>query len=504
MNPFSRRNLLQAAGLGASSLVLPRLARAQATPSPLKLVFVYAEAGWTTRFYDMRPPWALPEWSQFRFYDSKTFVKPDDLEFEFSLNDPRLTENDFSRLLKPLYRHRDVMIATEGLAMLTPALDKNGDAHAQAHIHSWSGVPAASADGVKSRGAAPSVDQRILDHIRKTDPGHLSMDFRPLYGELFHEFLYRSDGAGGAARLSTENNPAAAYQRFFGQVDMTDPLRANANLSLLMALGHFSSLAPRMPKADRLKLEAHRDILNNLNKKLGKVVMCDGIGKPTDTSKLGRPERFTADLDTFMKLIVAGLGCGVSRVATLGPIHPYPEMYGLAASTDIHHEYEHTTDPAIFYGTSLTNEWLMKEEFMVKRNVMQMETLANLVDMLRATPDAAGGSLLDSTLVVYLSEISHGNHGHEHYPSLIFGGGKTFSLGRYIKYAQNNPNPFGRNYNNEFTGTAHSQLLISILQAFGIQIDNFGTATVEGTAPHAPGSPRATVKLGGPLPRLKV
>jgi hypothetical protein len=112
--------------------------------------------------------------------------------------------------------------------------------------------------------------------------------------------------------------------------------------------------------------------------------------------------------------------------------------------------------------------------------------------------------LLDTTIVVYLSEISHGNHGHEHYPSLIFGGGDTFTLGRYIKYAQNSPNPFGRNYNNEFTGTAHSRLLISVLQAFGIDIDNFGAATVPGTAPHVAGSPSADIVLGGPLPRLKV
>lgn len=54
-----------------------------------------------------------------------------------------------------------------------------------------------------------------------------------------------------------------------------------------------------------------------------------------------------------------------------------------------------------------------------------------------------------------MSEISHGNRGHEFYPSLLFGsGGGIVSPGRYIKYAQNDLNPFGsnyRNYRNEYT-----------------------------------------------------
>jgi Protein of unknown function (DUF1552) len=504
MSKFTRRNMLQAAGLGLSSLALPSVGRTQGVDD-LKLVFVYAEAGWTHRFYDMRPPWAPPEWSAQRYYQKAGFQVPDNLEWEFDLTDSRLAESDFSRLLKPLYRHRDVMIATEGLALLTTCLDTYGDAHAAAHIHAWSAVPAAAEDGVKSRGAAPSVDQRILEHIRQTDPGHLSMDFRPLFTDLFHEWLYRSDGAGGAARVSTESNPVAAYDRFFGNADLSNPLRANANLSLALAMEQFSTLAPKLSSEDRLKLEAHRDMLQTLDKKLGKIVTCDGIARPGNSSSLSRPERYTADLTSFMRMIVAGLSCGISRVATLGPIQPYPEMYGLAESTDIHHEYEHPTDPLYYYNdTNLSAAFATKEETMAQRNEMQMAVLADFIDMLRATPGSNGGTLLDTTLVVYLSELSHGNHGHDHFPSLIFGGGDTFSLGRYVKYAENSPNPYGRNYNNVFTGQAHSRLLISVLQSFGIAIDNFGVATVEGRAQGAPGDPRAQLALGGPLPRLKV
>jgi hypothetical protein len=103
-----------------------------------------------------------------------------------------------------------------------------------------------------------------------------------------------------------------------------------------------------------------------------------------------------------------------------------------------------------------------------------------------------------------MSELGHGNHGHEHYPSLIFGsGGGMITPGRYIKYAQNNPNPWGRNYYNEYTGTAHSKLLVSLAQGFGLEMNDFGAATVPGEAPHVANSNR-DVELSGPLPRLKV
>ena len=62
-----------------------------------------------------------------------------------------------------------------------------------------------------------------------------------------------------------------------------------------------------------------------------------------------------------------------------------------------------------------TPEWAAAEEGMVKRNVWQAEQVAKIVDVLRAVPED-GGSMLDNTLIVYVSELSHGGHGHEHVP----------------------------------------------------------------------------------------
>jgi hypothetical protein len=470
-----------------------------------KLLFVYSEAGWVTRGLRMRPPWAPPEWSDFEYYDPATYLTPDDLEWEFDLADPRLEEEHFSPILRPLFRHRDVMTVTEGLSMLTSALDSFGDAHAQAHLHSWTAFPAVeSVDGMASRGGAPSVDQRINEFIQQTNPDHLSMDFRCSLNPLpLHELLYRSDGAGGAARLPTETNPQAAYDRFFGRGEEGDPLTVNARASLSVALRQFDDLAPRLLGPDRQKLEAHRELLGSLERQFGSVVSCDSVTRPPGTDGATRVEKREADIQAFTNVIAAGFACGVSRVASLGSIVAHPESYGLPESTAIHHEYEHLISPELYYmEEGQTEEWLSREDAMIRRNVYQSESLARIIDTLRAVPDGEG-SLLDSTLVVYMSELAHGGHGHEHFPTLMFGsGGGIVTPGRYIKYAQNNPIPYPRNYYNEFTGAPHSRLLVSILQGFGLDIDYLGAPSIEGFAAHP--NVRQMIDLSGPLPRLRV
>lgn len=81
---FTRRAWLAKAGLGLSALWLPLFGRdrsvSAALPDQRKLVFVYAEAGWTSRFFKMRPPWAPPEWSEYELYAPEFSLVPDELE----------------------------------------------------------------------------------------------------------------------------------------------------------------------------------------------------------------------------------------------------------------------------------------------------------------------------------------------------------------------------------------------------------------------------------------
>lgn len=475
-----------------------------------KVLFVYADAGWTVPHMLMRPAWAPPEWSTYNPWDPKFETTPDEMEWEFALNDPRLAEDDFSRVLKPFYRHRDKMIMTEGLAMLSTGLDKFGDGHAKAHLACMSATPSTgAADGVKSSASTPSIDQMINEHIRQTNPDHDSLNYRLWKEESFHEYLYRSDGNGGAVRLPTEWDPSAAFTRLFanagggGSAGSDDPLDAGKGFAFSTALAQFARMAPKLAREDRLKLESHREMLSELQRRLGRVVSCDAPSAPAATTGMSRGEAYEANIESFATMIATAFGCGLTRVASMGLLAVPPELFGVPAEASIHHEYEHVSSPfAPLFDMkgSPTEAWKTAEEGMVRRNIWQAEQVAKILDTLASVPDGAG-TLLDSTLVVYVSELSHGNHGHEHYPILMFGNfDGAVTPGRYIKYKQNNPNPWGRNYLNQYTGTPHSHLFVSILQAFGIDADYLGAPSIAG----AVGNVQRTVSLSGPLPRLKV
>jgi hypothetical protein len=507
---------LGAAGLGGASLLRSTPGQARDATGLRRVLFIYAEGGWTAPDIMMRPPWAPPAWLEYNPWNTQQFgLVPDDLEWEFDLTDPDLSEDHFSRVLRPLYRHRDQMIVTEGLARLSDALDDHGDAHAKGHIACMSATASAyEYDGVKSHGATPSMDQRIHDFLRIDEPYLRSLDFRVRSnrqnGSLFHEYLYRANGMGGADRLPTQANPDEAFQFLFGDAEPSEPSPFDdaQDLVLSMSVEQFDRLIPRLGQADRAKLEAHRQMLSDLRLGLTTPFDCGAVPMPGSIEGMARAEQYEADIASFATLIGAAFACGMSRVGTLGLVQIPPEAYGLPASASIHHEYEHESSPfqgfhqsSPFEGPTGTTElWNNAYEGMVLRNIWQSEQVARVLDILRDIPED-GGSLLDNTLVVYVSELSHGSHGTEHYPILLFGGfAGGVTPGRYIKYAQNNPNPWHRNYYNEWTGTPHSKLYISILQGMGMDIDYLEAPSVPGSVPHL--GIDGTVDLSGPLPRL--
>ena len=102
-----------------------------------------------------------------------------------------------------------------------------------------------------------------------------------------------------------------------------------------------------------------------------------------------------------------------------------------------------------------------------------------------------------------VSEMADGNHNCEYMPFVVFGGGATGALrsGRYLKYPQNKPNPWGRNYRNEYTGTPHNQLYVSLLQGMGLSLDAIHATSIEGDVPHI--GVHGTVAMNGPLARVR-
>ena len=510
---LNRRTFMALSGLGAGSLLLPS-GRTFAQDTPPRLLMIYGEGGWTSRATFMRPAFAPAEWGHWSdiLRISKGIgmpnTTPDNTEFEFGFTDSRLERSDMSQVLDPFWDVRSKMLAFEGLAMLSTGWDPHGDAHAKNHLAMTTAGPAISEyDGVKSIAAYPSIDQLLLTDFQRADPLAYALAFNPHLQRRsgtsgFHYPLYKANAAGAMERLAREGDPEATFARLFGGLPEMDDRRVEAQRAVFAALQQqYRDLGSRMTGRDAMRIEAHRSTLDNLAMRLAQPrVACESPSVGA-VDGLDRVETYESDWNAFGDMVISAFGCGLTRIATMSLGSVPPEAYGVPAEADIHHEYEHESSPNSYYnGDGEMGGNIEAEQGMIRRNVHRAGLVAGLVRRLDEIPEGSG-TMLDNTVVLFASELSHGAHGTEYCPFLVFGGGDRFgSQGRYIKYPQNNPNPWNRNYSNEHTGTPHSRLYISILQSLGLDIDYIHATSIDGSVPHA--NITGATQMSGPLPRL--
>jgi hypothetical protein len=94
---------------------------------------------------------------------------------------------------------------------------------------------------------------------------------------------------------------------------------------------------------------------------------------------------------------------------------------------------------------------------------------AYLVEKLAAVQMGDGTRLLDHTLVAWGSAMGRGTHEMDQVPFVLAGGCQgALETGRYLKFDE---------------GTRHQRLLVSILQAMGLDDQSFGGAWDDGSGP---------------------
>jgi hypothetical protein len=99
---------------------------------------------------------------------------------------------------------------------------------------------------------------------------------------------------------------------------------------------------------------------------------------------------------------------------------------------------------------------------LVLRQTWHSQILANFLSRLSQMPEGSG-SVLDNTLLLWGNEVSEGNtHSHLNMPFVLMGGGWYFRTGRYIQYQS----------------ASHNDLLVSVLNALGVDATTFGQADI--------------------------
>lgn len=451
---FDRRRFLCALGLAGATAALPRPSWAVGQAPPKRLIILSSGHGTPYPHWRMRPRGQG---------DAGTWRE--------DLNG--LAAEDFSRSLAPLHAHRRRLNCLDGLSLATAELDLPGYRHEKGWLHAWTGA-FVNFTGSDLFATQPSLDQVVARAIARPDRlPSLELGInggRP----ICH--------AGRAQQMPLEESPRATWDRLFGLGTTSDPLRRAQGSVLDFAKAEHEALRGRLSANDQAKLDTHFELVRQLEQRI--QGLSEATCEPAPERGADRLAAYNANFDAFTEIIAAAFTCDLTRVATisLGDLPASDIGWGNYLSGDVHNDFAHGIydDPQAALAMS-------------DYTAHHAAQVARLVTALEAIPEA-GGSVMDSTLIVWGSELGDGWHSLEKYCVSMLGGAWAFSTGRYHHFPWNRTPIVMQAYGGPTTGAGqpHQHLLVSVAQAMGLSVDHVGMREVRNRE-------GALVNLTGPL-----
>ena len=255
--------------------------------------------------------------------------------------------------------------------------------------------------------------------------------------------------------LPMENNPQVVFEKLFGDgSNNADRLaRKQQSRSLLdSVMDQVASLQRELPASDRTRLGEYLDDVREIERRIQKAENQIPADLKLPEAPVGVPESFDEHFKIMFDLQVLAFRAEITRVATLmyardtsGAVYPQSSI-----RDGFHVASHHSNNRANMDKFALINKY-------------HVEMLAYFLDKLKSTPDG-DGNLLDHSMVLYGSSMSNGNqHDHDPLPVVLAGGASgQLNGGRHMTYAPHTP---------------MSNLLLSMLDKLGIQIDKHGDST---------------------------
>ncbi len=303
-----------------------------------------------------------------------------------------------------------------------------------------------------------------------------------------------SFGPGGVG-LPKIIDPSAAFQTLFGNFATQSNPAAQAAAAhkqkvgqsvLDFVTGEIGVLRPKLGSIEQQKLDQHLTSLRDIEKQLqgGGMVSCMAPSAPDATQfpKLkqynGGEPYFDAITNAHVDLLAQAIACGITRFATLFMADLSYAGNPLMLPADNHGGVAHTYNGSSVGQNQHPNTpgdpttWVPLAEL----NRYSYSKVARLMQKL----DALGA--LDNTLIYVSSDMGNpALHSTQNTPTVLAGGaGGKFRMGRRLKMPLDCPppaNPWCQPTDSTWTGLTNNHLLVSIAQAFGANINTFGTQT---------------------------
>lgn len=270
-------------------------------------------------------------------------------------------------------------------------------------------------------------------------------------------YLSNISWASETLQLSKEVNPQALFARLFGAPGQSgaDTARRLAHQRSVLDLVRADAqrLNARLGRDDRRRMEEYLTGVRELERRL------DSLGSAPACAP-GAPPAPVLDIRdhtrAMLDIMALSLRCDLTRVMTfmMGNGASGRQFSFLGIDGQHHALSHHQNDPA-------------KVAAIVKINTWEVSQLATFLQRLASTPEPDGSSLLDSSMVLFSSEMGDGNaHDRRNMPVLLAGrAGGQLHPGRHLQVP---------------TGQPLANLYLSILGMLNVPVSQFGE---DGTAP---------------------
>jgi len=189
------------------------------------------------------------------------------------------------------------------------------------------------------------------------------------------------------------------------------------------------------------------------------------------------PRATTADHDiheqvalAHLAVIKAAFACDLTRVVTFqfspGTNHvSFGGLYpGDASAILMHHPVSHRIGASALDNTNPISS-NSDVEFLCQVEMWYNERVSAFLQELKTAVDVYGGSILDQTVVPYVTEVARATHEHSPVPTVVFGGRNLgFQGGRFVQ--DNRP---------------HNDMWLTVAAALGVSMDQLqGEAILRG------------------------
>ncbi len=358
-------------------------------------------------------------------------------------------EMELGKVLEPLAPFRHKLNFIEGL-FNEQAL--HGGIHSAQTGQLLSGAKLAPGGAIRSGTSMDQVMAQRIGHRTKVPSLVLGCETSLPNVHKNYSMIYSSHISWSSPTTPTtlELYPALAFDRLFRD----EPGRADRSV-LDAVLEEATSLRGKISTSDRDRLNEYLNSVREVEQRIdraGKERRLQGWRPTLDKPNMPRPtDGLPQDIDEHMRLmcdvLILAFQTDTTRICTLKLNNDWSQLrFPHLDVNGIHHLVSHS-DSA---------DWLKVNQFFVQ----QVAYIAKRLDDIQE----GERSLLDNTMLLYLSSMLNGSHHVRDLPVVLVGrGGGQVQGGRVLTY-KNQPN------------RQMCRLYLSLMDKMGVRLDRFGDA----------------------------